>query len=69
MELLDVAQAAEYLGLSKARVRQFCGEGRLGQKVGSRWVIEKGDLERFAKIPRKVGRGQGEAGEKEEGES
>ena len=56
MDLVNVAYAAEYLGISGSMVRVFCRAGRLGQKVGKQWVIEREDLERFAKLPRKVGR-------------
>ena len=55
-ELLDIGQAAERLGLSKSRIRQLCGAGQLGEKVGSRWLIRAADLERFAQEPRPVGR-------------
>jgi excisionase family DNA binding protein len=56
MELWDVKQAAVYLGLSEQRVRQFCGQGRFGTKVGNQWIIDKADLERFAQLPRPSGR-------------
>ena len=67
-ELFDVAQAAKYLGVSHQRVRQFCGQGRLGIKVGSRWIITKADLERFAEIPRPSGIPLGETEGRVEGE-
>jgi len=49
-------KAAEILEVSVERVEQFCREGRLGQKVGNRWLIHPEDLKRFAKIPRPTGR-------------
>lgn len=55
MELLSVKQAAEELGLSENRVREFCQEGRFGEKVGHQWIITRAELEDFKKIPRKRG--------------
>jgi excisionase family DNA binding protein len=56
LQLLSVPEAAAYLGVTNSRVQQFCQAGRLGQPVGDRWVIRLAELERFAKIPRPVGR-------------
>ncbi len=56
MELLDVRQAAEFLKLSPQRIRQLAGDGRIGQKVGQRWVFSLGELEAFAAIPRPTGK-------------
>lgn len=56
LDLLNVTQAAEVLGVSSERVGQFCREGRLGQKVGDRWVIPRDELLQFARIPRRRGR-------------
>ena len=55
MKLLDVTQAAEYLKVSPQRIRQFCGAGRLGQKVGNQWIITESELEEFAQKPRPPG--------------
>ena len=64
MKLFDVSGAAEYLSVSKQRVRQFCGAGRLGTKVGHQWIITKAELEEFAAKPRPPGvpleKGEGE---------
>lgn len=54
--LYSPAEAAEFLGLSEVRVRQFCMSRRLGQKVGRQWVIPADELHQFAKIPRKEGK-------------
>ena len=54
--LLDIPQAAERLGVSQSLVRRYCREGRLGFKVGSRWVIDADQLKQFAGTPRKRGR-------------
>jgi len=56
LSLVSVNEAAEALGVSPGRVRQFCREGRLGQQVGDRWVIPRDELEQFRKIPRDHGR-------------
>lgn len=50
-ELLDVKQAADILGVTGARVRQLCGDGLIGTKVGSRWLIYRDDLEAFMSSP------------------
>ncbi len=55
MELLSVKQAAKELGVSGNRVREFCQEGRLGEKVGRQWIITRAELEAFKQIPRKRG--------------
>jgi hypothetical protein len=45
--LLDTAAAAELLGLDATAVTFHCRAGRLGQKVGRDWVIQRGELEAF----------------------
>jgi len=56
-ELLNVAQAAEELGLSPVMMRRYCKEGRIdAKKVGALWVITREALEAFKKTPRPVGR-------------
>ena len=54
--LLSVVKAAEKLGLSKRRVQKLCEEGRIGQQVGSVYVIPETELKTFAKILRPPGR-------------
>lgn len=56
LPLLSVNEAAEFLGVSPERVRDFCREGRIGQRVGDRYVISQDELRIFAQIPRKRGR-------------
>ena len=57
LDLWNTAQAAQYLGVSTARVRVLCAEGRLSaRKVGRDWVIEPTGLFDFAAIPRRPGR-------------
>lgn len=55
-EYLTVREAAESLGVSGGRVRQFLLEGRLdGQKFGISWMIEREEVERFKQIDRDPG--------------
>jgi len=56
MDWLDVHQAAEFLELSEQRVRQLAKDGRIGMKVGYRWLFNRAKLEEFAKVPRQAGR-------------
>jgi len=56
LPLLSPRQAAEEMGLSLSRIKQFCAEGRIGQRVGKRWVILRDELEQFQKIPRPHGK-------------
>jgi len=56
LPLMTPEEAANYIGVSSVRIRQFCTEGRIGQKVGERWVISEDELRQFAKIPRQTGR-------------
>ena len=52
-----IQEAAEFLGLSQGRVRQFIREGRLtASRIGRTIVVHTRDLEEFKKIPRYTGR-------------
>ena len=56
MKPLSVLQAADRLDLSPAMVRRHCQQGNLpAVKVGGTWVILLGDLEAFARKPRRRG--------------
>lgn len=55
MKLMTVEEVAEKLGLTPQRVRIFCREGRLGQRVGKQWIITEEEFERFRRIPRLPG--------------
>jgi len=59
LNLLSCEEAARELKVTADRVRQFCREGRLGQRVGERWVIPADELKQFQKIPRDTGRPSG----------
>lgn len=55
-EPLSVKDAAEIIGVSERRVRQFCAAGKLGKRVGPRmFVITRREAEAFAKIERPPG--------------
>jgi hypothetical protein len=54
-KLFTVTEAAKELGLSPVRVRQFCQEGRIGRKHGTFWLIDEGELKRFARQERPAG--------------
>lgn len=56
LPLLSVFEASKALGVSAVRIGQFCRAGRIGQKVGGRWVISRDELRQFAKIPRNPGK-------------
>jgi excisionase family DNA binding protein len=53
---MTAEEAAEELGLTPQRVREFCQQGRLGRRVGRQWVITREELERFKQTPRPPGR-------------
>lgn len=56
VEILTTEQAAEIIGVSEIRVRQFCQEGRLGKKFGDRWVITAKEAREFSGKQRPSGR-------------
>ncbi len=51
-DYLTCREAADILNLSPETVKKFCQKGRLGQKLGDRWVIALDDLRQFERIPR-----------------
>lgn len=53
--MMSIPQAALLLGVSTALLRKFCQQGRLGSKVGGRWVITDAELNAFNAIPRPPG--------------
>jgi excisionase family DNA binding protein len=60
--IYTIDEAATVLALSPQRVRRFCAEGRLGKRLGRRWVIAESDLEEFKKKERRPGRPSGRSG-------
>ncbi len=67
MKLMTVEEVAEKLGITPQRVRIFCREGRLGQRVGRQWIITEEEFEHFRTIPRlpgvSIGRPRGDKAE------
>lgn len=58
--MLTVADAAQRLGVSERRVRQYIEESRLpAQKFGRDWLIREEDLSAFSQQERKTGRPAG----------
>jgi excisionase family DNA binding protein len=56
-EFWTVKQAAEYLGVSPARVKVFVEQGRLpAVKLARDWMLSRDAVIKFAKIPRITGR-------------
>lgn len=56
LSLLTVEETAKRLSVCESRVRQFCLEGRLGQRIGGRWIITEEELRIFKRIPRPTGK-------------
>lgn len=54
--LLTVEEAAAELDLCAARIRQFCAQGRIGQKIGCQWLISPEEVRLFKQIDRPRGR-------------
>lgn len=54
-DLLTPAAAAAELGITPRLMRRYCEQGRLGQKIGGRYLISREDLDEFKQVPRKVG--------------
>lgn len=56
-DLISVGEAAKRLAVIPQRVRVLIADGRLpAQRVGSRYVLDAADVERFAREPRVRGR-------------
>lgn len=56
-QVMNTTEAAEYLGITRVRVRQLIQADSLkATKVGRDWVIRYGDLVRFAAHRRGPGR-------------
>lgn len=52
-EYLTTKEAAQYLGVTPARVRQFISEGRLkSKKQGRDHLIAEEDIKQFSDLPR-----------------
>ena len=51
MKLLDTRAAAKRLGVSERRIRALCKRGRLGRRIGSRWIIVEAEVKAFKRLP------------------
>ena len=56
IRFVTVDEAAEIIGVSSVRIRQFCQDGRLGEKLGNHWLITEDDARDFAEKERPQGR-------------
>jgi len=54
VDLLTVKDVSELAGVSAARIRQLCAEGRFSgaQKLGRDWIIPRADVDRWLKTDR-----------------
>jgi len=52
---LTTSEAAEILGVTERRIRDFCKAARLGRKIGRNWAISESQLAKFAAVERRVG--------------
>ena len=54
---VTTVEAARRLCLSRFRIWQFIRQGRLkAMRVGTLWLIDESELQRFAQLPRHKGR-------------
>lgn len=60
-KILTAAEAAEVIGVSPVRVRQYCQEGRFdsARKAKEAWVISAEEVKSFKRVP--TGRPAGKA--------
>ena len=52
----STSQAGKRIGLSEQRIRKLCSQGRIGRKIGCRWIIEHEDLMELARQLKKDSR-------------
>jgi excisionase family DNA binding protein len=66
-DLLSAAQAAAYLGLTRARINQLAEQGKLSRtEIGGYFLYRKGDLDAYKAAPKnKGGRPKPEATEQQ----
>ena len=53
-DLVTAHQAADLLGVSRARIGALCRQGRFpgAALIGPLWMIPKADVENFKRLPR-----------------
>ena len=56
VKFVTVDEAADIIGVSDVRIRQFCREKRLGTLLGTRWLITEDEAHEFAEKVRPNGR-------------
>jgi len=55
-DILTLRDASRILGIDPSLIRRYCESGRLTAKlIGGRWLMDRKDLERFAREPRRRG--------------
>ena len=55
-DLLSATQAAKYLGISRVRINQLAGVGKLKrEEVGGYFVYRRSELDRWRDLPKDVG--------------
>jgi len=55
-EYLSATQAAEYLGVSRARINQLASAGKIRRdEVGGYYVYTRAELDRWRAMPKDVG--------------
>jgi len=55
-DLLSASQAAEYLGVSRVRINQLAGLGRIKrEEIGGYYLYRRSDLDRWRASPKSVG--------------
>ncbi len=52
---VSVPQAATVLGITPSLLTRYCRAGRIGEKVGCRWLISSEELDAFRKVDRHPG--------------
>jgi helix-turn-helix protein len=59
-KILTVLEAAEAIGVSPRRIRQFCEEQRFASarhvEANQRWVVLESEVRAYAQVPRRTGR-------------
>ncbi len=63
-DLLNAAQAATYLGVSRQRIYELTDSGRLGKKIAGYWLYTRAELDEYIaqRETNKGGRPKHEAG-------